>query len=988
GEDTDNATTFTAGNGNISVRTPTTAHVAWNNVPAWSNNQFYAAPDLAAIVEEIVNRPGWQVGNALAFIFSGNDGHRNANSRETGFLRAPLLTVQYTLPPALCNLTAGNYVLEVTDSSGCRVTQTFSINEPPALAFLGTDASCMGVADGSIAATGGTAPYTYQIAGNGAGRIDVRVTTSGDDAEEQLNSGNMNISSASLEMADNNFANSNDPQLVGMRFRGLNIPQGAYITNAFLEFTAGPNSTDPTNLTFVAENEDNVSAFTNSNFNISIRNFTNASVNWNNVPAFFANQVYTTPVLNTLVQEVVNRTGWQSGNSLAIVVTGTGHRNAKSFNFNPAQAPRLVVEYTTANVGQTITNLTAGNYQVTVTDANACVLTDSVTLINVGTNCNPCAGRVRNGLLALYPFFEGSGGIVHDASGYQSPLDLQISNPNAVSWLPGGALSIQSPTILKSGIAAKVHAACAVTHELTVEAWVKPANLSQNGPSRIASMSINPTNRNFTLAQEGQQFRSRIRTSTSSLNGTPDLSTGNVVATSLQHVVFTRDAAGAWLVYVNGQVEATGSRTGDFSNWDNSWTFLLGNELTENRPWLGEMHLVALYDVALSASEINQNLMAGPTCTNFLPPFAVFKSQYDACGSSLQVFFDGSLSSDVDGNIVSYVWDFGDGNAATGMFPSHTYAAPGTYSVTLTVTDNDNLVTIATETVVLTSGGRVGNGLIAYYPFTEGNGNTVGDQSGFGTPLDLRVANPGNVAWLPGNGMKISGSTILQPSGNSSKIVQACQQTNEISVEAWVRPANLVQGGPARIVTLSQDSLQRNFTLAQEGNEYRGRLRTTATNANGMPDIGSGGNASFSQVQHLVMTRDAAGTYKMYLDGAIVFAGTRSGNFSNWSNSFGFALANELTMNRTWLGQIYQIAIYDTALSAVWVAHNYAAGPNCYSIGMLKSVAGNEPLGNGLGDAPLVEAFPNPFSDVITLHFESKARFGQLNVKVFDLYGK
>ena len=54
----------------------------------------------------------------------------------------------------------------------------------------------------------------------------------------------------------------------------------------------------------------------------------------------------------------------------------------------------------------------------------------------------------------------------------------------------------------------------------------------------------------------------------------------------------------------------------------------------------------------------------------------------------LSCTFDGTASSDPDGHVVSYAWDFGDGLTDTGATPSHTYAQEGTYSYTLTVTDN------------------------------------------------------------------------------------------------------------------------------------------------------------------------------------------------------------------------------------------------------------------------------------------------------------
>ena len=65
----------------------------------------------------------------------------------------------------------------------------------------------------------------------------------------------------------------------------------------------------------------------------------------------------------------------------------------------------------------------------------------------------------------------------------------------------------------------------------------------------------------------------------------------------------------------------------------------------------------------------------------------------------LEVAFDGSASYDPDGTIVSYDWDFGDGVVAAGPIVSHTYAAAGTYTARLTVTDNDELTGSAIESI-------------------------------------------------------------------------------------------------------------------------------------------------------------------------------------------------------------------------------------------------------------------------------------------------
>src|SRR4029077_5519482 len=79
------------------------------------------------------------------------------------------------------------------------------------------------------------------------------------------------------------------------------------------------------------------------------------------------------------------------------------------------------------------------------------------------------------------------------------------------------------------------------------------------------------------------------------------------------------------------------------------------------------------------------------------PPVASFTS---SC-SSLTCAFT-STSSDPDGTITSYSWNFGDGGTSTVQNPSHTYATPGTYNVALTVTDNAGATNTVTQSVTVT----------------------------------------------------------------------------------------------------------------------------------------------------------------------------------------------------------------------------------------------------------------------------------------------
>lgn len=82
-----------------------------------------------------------------------------------------------------------------------------------------------------------------------------------------------------------------------------------------------------------------------------------------------------------------------------------------------------------------------------------------------------------------------------------------------------------------------------------------------------------------------------------------------------------------------------------------------------------------------------------------LAPVAVFDAPAEGI-ETLDVDFDASGSYDPDGGwIVSYVWDFGDGTSSTGMVVTHAFELEGTYTVSLTITDNDGLTDIATKDV-------------------------------------------------------------------------------------------------------------------------------------------------------------------------------------------------------------------------------------------------------------------------------------------------
>lgn len=228
--------------------------------------------------------------------------------------------------------------------------------------------------------------------------------------------------------------------------------------------------------------------------------------------------------------------------------------------------------------------------------------------------------RITDGLVALWTFEDG-GSTVADVSGVGDPLDLVIATPANVTWTDFG-LRIDAATRLASAVGAttKIGTACVASNELTLEAWIIPAAAAQAGPAIILTNSNSIWARNFTLGQgltdgeSGSCYDVRARTTTTSLNGEPSVTTPTGVATTnVQHVVYTRTADGTTNLYVDGvPVVDDALVDGTFASWNVSYRLVLGSELTGEYPWLGEYRLAAVYSRALTPEEVQFNYAAGP----------------------------------------------------------------------------------------------------------------------------------------------------------------------------------------------------------------------------------------------------------------------------------------------------------------------------------------------------------------------------------------
>ena len=177
----------------------------------------------------------------------------------------------------------------------------------------------------------------------GATIFERRIGHNFDDAE-QKSTGATDNASGDLDLGFDGGAS----QPTGIRFLNVTIPQGAAIVNAWVQFKVDKVDSSACSLNVQGEATDNPLTFKTSANNITLRPRTAASVNWAPPPWTVVGQISAaqqTPNLASVIQEIVSRPGWVPGNSLVLIITGTGHREAEAYNADQAGAALLHVEY-------------------------------------------------------------------------------------------------------------------------------------------------------------------------------------------------------------------------------------------------------------------------------------------------------------------------------------------------------------------------------------------------------------------------------------------------------------------------------------------------------------------------------------------------------------------------------------------------------------------------------------------------------------------
>ncbi|WP_285164592.1 LamG domain-containing protein [Shewanella goraebulensis] len=234
------------------------------------------------------------------------------------------------------------------------------------------------------------------------------------------------------------------------------------------------------------------------------------------------------------------------------------------------------------------------------------LLTDGITASS--------GGRFETDVIALYQFKTGEGAIAYDTSGIAPEANLSLTGD--VEWLGSWGLSFTNGKAQASTAnSKKLHDLITSTGEFSIEAWVTPNNVTQEGPARIVTYSAGDDARNFTLGQTQYNYDFMLRTESSTVNGEPGLSTPDadeVLQATLQHVVLTYNATQGRRIYVNGNlIDAIDEDIAPLASWDDSFALILGREASNQHVWQGDIRLLAIYNRVLEQEQISQNYDVG-----------------------------------------------------------------------------------------------------------------------------------------------------------------------------------------------------------------------------------------------------------------------------------------------------------------------------------------------------------------------------------------
>ncbi len=390
-----------------------------------------------------------------------------------------------------------------------------------------------------------------------------------------------------------------------------------------------------------------------------------------------------------------------------------------------------------------VTGLTPGSahtYTVRVVDGDGNAVTSPPVTVTVsGGASSPYAGAVLDdGATRYYPL----GTDRTDWAGAATPLfgsavgDLA---PGAVAGATGASassfngtslsrVSSQSPSIMSAAFSTELWFNTTTTAGGKLMGFGSAATGSSARYDRHLYMQ---TNGRLTFGVNPAQGMRTISSSAAYNDG------------RWHHVVATQGAGGTTL-YVDGAQVAQDTTVMTAQTYSGVWR--IGGDSVSGWPnapasayFNGAIDEVAVYESALSSGRVAAHFALGKgqsaATAAFTSTTAGTRATFSAAGST----------AGAGATIASYAWEFGDGTAGTGVAPSRTYAAAGTYAVTLTVTDSRGATASVTRDVVITAPNTAPTASFT----TSVNGLSVAVNASASTDADGSIAS---YAWNWGDG--------------------------------------------------------------------------------------------------------------------------------------------------------------------------------------------------------------------------------------------
>jgi hypothetical protein len=344
--------TVTASNGNLRVLAMRARNGA--EAYAWVQNKGNARWDSTAVpaaLSATFTIPGMAAGNYKVEFWDTYTGQVTAGpvvAASNGSVTVSVSGLSKDIAVKIISTSAPAPTSTPTVAPTKPVTPTATAGTPTATPVTGTPSATPPTSTPAASATSTTVaslPSPTPTTGNPdtGNQVTVQVNSSADDSNED--NGKYDPTNKVLWIGS---ASSATASYTGLRFNNITIPQGAVITSAKLMLYSPSTQWISIGLQINADASDNSAPFSDASLP-SKRPLTAAVVKHQSNAPWSANTWYTFDEMRTVVQEVVSRPGWKSGNSISIIMKGTiaawGRKFMVSQDGNPAFGPKLVITF-------------------------------------------------------------------------------------------------------------------------------------------------------------------------------------------------------------------------------------------------------------------------------------------------------------------------------------------------------------------------------------------------------------------------------------------------------------------------------------------------------------------------------------------------------------------------------------------------------------------------------------------------------------------